>query len=667
MLRNRSVVFKDFKSFEQEKDKRSMDEICNGNSPSDFMLQAQQKFLVQYMKTNPEWRSLLLYHAIGSGKTCSSISMAEEYMRTDPKRRIIVILPARLRSNFFDELISPCGMNTYITAEEFTRYHDSSTSNKDRKHIRTTFMKAIGAKYEIMSFEKMRGMVKTFPSLKEWARHLSEDRMLIFDEVHNLLNEKFKPEVLDIASRTHEIPSKTQGVLTLLFKYLTKHAHPTCKMVMMTATPVFDNILQLKSLLYSVYPEYTGPSTTLLDVINGFRGKVSFFPGTSLNAYPTSSFVTHNIPFSNTQDLLTSKLTSGDEDEEPKTEAFMIKQRQISLSCFPQNDNIQTNLNEYAPKIVKLIQQIKLPGKHLVYSNFITKGLHIIRDALVRLGWVDYLEDDSGPNNKTFVIWDGSILDLDKERVKSTFNSKENISGKQIRVILGSPSIKEGISFKHIQHLHMMDPVWNQSSKTQIEGRAIRFCSHVDIPSQSSKALKRSVVIHTYKSIPKTIEPKIEMTCDMIIYDKIIPAKYERVSQAEEALKRVSLDYHLFKKIYRQEPVSRPPTPSAANSPLNIELPGTIKATRKVKPKNTCPKPRRPPCSPGEENRPNLLGHPCCYKNKARKVIDPTTLQPVASTKNTCPKPRRPDDNGNCPTNQEKRLNIHGHECCYKR
>ena len=52
MLRNRSVVFKDFKSFEQEKDKRSMDEICNGNSPSDFMLQAQQKFLVQYMKTN---------------------------------------------------------------------------------------------------------------------------------------------------------------------------------------------------------------------------------------------------------------------------------------------------------------------------------------------------------------------------------------------------------------------------------------------------------------------------------------------------------------------------------------------------------------------------------------------------------------------------------------
>ena len=49
--------------------------------------------------------------------------------------------------------------------------------------------------------------------------------------------------------------------------------------------------------------------------------------------------------------------------------------------------------------------------------------------------------------------------DIDKIKVKKVLNSKENMSGELIRVILGSPSIKEGISFNHIQHLHqlMMD------------------------------------------------------------------------------------------------------------------------------------------------------------------------------------------------------------------
>ena len=51
----------------------------------------------------------------------------------------------------------------------------------------------------------------------------------------------------------------------------------------------------------------------------------------------------------------------------------------------------------------------------------------------------------------------------------------------KIKVLIGSPSIKEGISFKHIQHIHLIDPVWNIAGKKQIEGRAIRFCSHFDI------------------------------------------------------------------------------------------------------------------------------------------------------------------------------------------
>jgi hypothetical protein len=97
------------------------------------------------------------------------------------------------------------------------------------------------------------------------------------------------------------------------------------------------------------------------------------------------------------------------------------------------------------------------------------------------------------------------------------------MDGKIIKVILGSPSIKEGISFKHIQHLHQIDPVWNISSKQQIEGRCIRYKSHEDIPL-NDKYLKRTVIIHNYISVPIK-GGLIKKTGDQIIYDDIMPKK----------------------------------------------------------------------------------------------------------------------------------------------
>jgi hypothetical protein len=612
-MQSRSANFKDFKKFEQHKDNRSMDDICN--STGDFMLQAQQKFLVNYMQKNPSWRSMLLYHAIGSGKTCSGISMAEEYMRSNPEGKVVVILPARLKTNFFDELISPCGADRYISKEDFKTYHDPSTSKSKKTLIRKKFMDAIKKRYDIMSFEKMKTLSKSFSSLQEWAEHLTKDRMVIIDEIHNLLNDKVKYEI-----KEHNIPSRTKGVMTLLFKYLTLNAHSTCKMVLMTATPIFDNINQIRALLHALNPDYEGPTTRLSEIIEGLRGKVSYFPGTSVKAYPSTSFVTHEIPLSKTQDLLTSRVIDDENDDD--LEAFMSKQRQISLSCFPKNDKSLSKVDEYAPKVVELLKQLNKPGKHLVYSSFVEKGLHVVRDVLVKAGWTDYFGSKKTPY-KTFAIWDGKTSDIEKENIKSTANSKDNIDGKVIKLLLGSPSVKEGVSFKHIQHLHMMDPVWNQSSKSQIEGRAIRFCSHVDINLKTHSALKRSVVIHMYKSIniPKGLVP---VTCDMKIYETIIPKKYKEVKKAEEALQRVALDYHLFKRLYKQSPHSRPPTPNKdVKSPILIEEDGNI----------------------GNKKR----------KDKA--------------VKNFCPKARRPNkDTGRCELpDYEKRLNIHGNECCYKK
>ena len=47
------------------------------------------------------YRGLLLYHGLGSGKTCSSIAIAEG-MKSG--RKIIIMTPASLRRNYIEEI-----------------------------------------------------------------------------------------------------------------------------------------------------------------------------------------------------------------------------------------------------------------------------------------------------------------------------------------------------------------------------------------------------------------------------------------------------------------------------------------------------------------------------------------------------------------------------------
>lgn len=626
---SRKYVYKHFNDLKQLKDNRNMDEICT-NDKDGFQLQAQQIFLKRYIQENPGWDKLVLYHNIGSGKTCTGITIAEEYIRMNPGHKVTIILPARLRTNFFDELISPCGMEKYIPAIDFATYHSPTTSHALKKNIKSQFMSKINEIYNVISFEKFKSLAHLYGNLKTWCEEMTKDRLIIIDEVHNLLNINYQPKDLAVMFDEHIIPTRAKGLNTLLFRYITKFAHPSCKFIFMTATPIFDNIGQLRELTLGVNPNANIiQRANLKDAIESLRGKVSYFPGTSVNAYPSVSYVVHEVPFSSTQEKETLNVIMNNlENEDDTKEVFLAKQRQITIACLPkmkslkksQNLNkIVSDLSAWAPKVNVLLKQLKHPGKHVVFSNFVENGLRVIQAALDDNGWVNFLDCKQNQTKPkpfyTYVVWDGSLSDHDKQIIKSMVNSTLNIDGVQIRAILGSPSIKEGVSFKHIQHLHMIDPVWNQSAKTQVEGRALRFCSHVDVDESKYPELKRHVDIHLYKSIPRNA--KI-ITCDQQIYDVIIPKKYETVKMAEDALKKVAIDYYLFRRLYKDHDDMFSPDFTANNSPVSVNDLSLKRAKRNKGPKNSCPKKRRPDilgqCSLGQEKKLNKKGDECCYK-----------------------------------------------------
>ena len=68
---------------------------------------AYQEFVRDYMQRGSPYRGILVYHGLGSGKTCTSIA-AMEGLRYGGSRKIFVMTPATLSGNYHKEL-SLCG------------------------------------------------------------------------------------------------------------------------------------------------------------------------------------------------------------------------------------------------------------------------------------------------------------------------------------------------------------------------------------------------------------------------------------------------------------------------------------------------------------------------------------------------------------------------------
>jgi hypothetical protein len=723
----RTAIYKEFKKHEQENDKRSMDELCVDSS-TDFRLLAQQEFMKDYITKNPNWKNFLLYHLAGSGKTCTAITMAEQYKLMNPGAKVTIILPARLRSNFIDELISPCGMQRYISSEDFTKYTASTTSDAVKIRIRSVFHAKIEAEYNIITFDTIRRTATKYGSLRQWVSELTSNSLIIVDEVHNLISDKYTMKAYKEMVVNDKVPSKPKSVSDLalgeakepkvtaiwamLFQYMNNYADPSCKMIYLTASPIFDNIKQLRELVMLMSPGTNlTKSDTISKAVESLRGRVSYFPGTSPNAFPEKVFLIHDCYLTKPIDRLVNQLQVFEKSFDDLPEAYAIQERQACVSVYSSRQTIMKkakikDFDTYAPKIVALVKEISSQiGKHVVYSTFVQKGVEIAELLLRLYGWRRMGEKGARPY-MTYAVWDGRLADIDKGSIKQVFNSIGNIDGSKMRVVIGSPSIREGVSFKHVQHLHILDPMWNSSALMQLEARAIRFCSHVDIPASGAGGLERKVVIHYYKMLPMLEGGLVDHTADMWIYDRVIPRKRELVELGEKALQKVAIDYYLFRKLYRA-PETLSPVPNVQpgqSSPILLdknakmnqkgldEAPKCGKGvapvdgkcpdelfkrpnkdgvdccykTKAVNASSTCGKGVAPvdgKCPDGLFKRPNKDGVDCCYKTKASKAANAVNTNVVPAPK--CGKGVAPVD-GKCPDGLFKRPNKDGVDCCYK-
>ena len=208
-------------------------------------------------------------------------------------------------------------------------------------------------------------------------------------------------------------------------------------------------------------------------------------------------------------------------------------------------------LGTYSNKIKNIIDCILGSiGIIFVYSFYYKGGLIPLALALEHVGFARYghpnlLQNQRVPpfmiNGKqaTYAILGSkseytSNLEADIEAIRA----ESNMMGQDIKVVLGTSIAAEGIDFRFIREIHIMEPWYNLNKIEQIIGRAQRYCSHVALPPQ-----QRNVTIYHHVS---KIEGRERETIDERAY-RIAENKQGVINQVETIMKENSVDCVLNK------------------------------------------------------------------------------------------------------------------------
>ena len=223
---------------------------------TEFELDPHQMFVRNFLSFQTPYNGLLLYHGLGTGKTCSAISVCEE-MRTYlqqmgiTKRLIIVASPA-VQENFklqlFDERklrkvnglwnIKACIGNKFIKEINPMNMKGLSRSKVIRQIKRLIRQSYLFKGYGEFANYIEKIMNKSIPSgsstevreriRKKNLRKEFSNRMLVIDEVHNIR-----------LSKEGKVKTSSDNLGKLL------EATNNLKLLLLSATPMFDSYSEI--------------------------------------------------------------------------------------------------------------------------------------------------------------------------------------------------------------------------------------------------------------------------------------------------------------------------------------------------------------------------------------------------------------------------------------
>ena len=229
--------------------------------------------------------------------------------------------------------------------------------------------------------------------------------------------------------------------------------------------------------------------------------------------------------------------------------------------------------HELLNNVLKLIST-KNSGKIMIFHyNVQLSGIILIQELFKMNGFIDEISE---PNNSTlcvicgiqlynhdnkshdfkpcrFIVAHSNINKITLKRNIAKFNDISNLYGNEIKIIMGSRIIQEGLNFKAIRHQFILSLPINFPILIQVLGRVVRKYSHIDLPEEF-----RTVHINIYAH---DIEiPRYEYKAK----------EYLVIQEVERAIRINAVDNFIN---YKKNVIIENTLESLAFKPKNINLP----------------------------------------------------------------------------------------------
>jgi hypothetical protein len=218
----------------------------------------------------------------------------------------------------------------------------------------------------------------------------------------------------------------------------------------------------------------------------------------------------------------------------------------------------------YSAKIANICNIIKKSkGVIVIYSQYIHGGIIPVALALEEMGFTRYcsnmsydknlfrnrgseqvdaitmkprsevVQADFQPAKYMMITGDKSYSPSNTEDIKYS-TQVDNKNGEKVKVILVSKAGSEGLDFKNIRQVHILEPWYNMNRIEQIIGRGVRNLSHCDLPFE-----ERNVEIYLHSTILPS--KKNEETVDLYVY-RFAEKKAIQIGKVSRTLKETSVD-----------------------------------------------------------------------------------------------------------------------------
>jgi superfamily II DNA or RNA helicase len=511
--------------------------------------------------------------------SCSAIMIAEQFQNVFDKKSL-VLMPPNLKENFMKQIFNI--KNPERSCTKTTYYNPEKYIGMSMEMIEKKVYKLINNKYEIKGFIEFANYVNNLSKNEkqkiQLIREQFSDRVIIIDEVHNIRDEE-----------------KTDKFVPPIIKDVLRYAN-NVKLVLLSATPMYNKaseIIELVNFLRINDKKKPIDQNDIFDksgetlkpngkeiLRRSITGYVSYMRGENPFTFPMRLFPNEATDkFIKELQLVPCKMSKFQADTYSSVfendETAFKKNIQISNICYPTREYGKAGLNSifditenpfaleykanekkifskenigiYSAKIDYIVNKIlNSEGIIFIYSFYIWSGIIPLALALEHRGFRRYGlpnlitnpgKVDSSSNLTYTILTPQRNLSPNVDSDLEICKSKENANAEKIKVVIASSIASEGFDFKNIREVYILEPWWHLNKIEQIIGRAVRNCSHIDLPPE-----KRNVTI--YQLINVSPEIANDDQIDIRMY-KVSSEKQRTMNEVEDILKETSIDCHL--------------------------------------------------------------------------------------------------------------------------